>query len=356
MKVVICWPDVSGYTAASWRALARRGVDVFVLTHDLRPPGGGPTAFDYKALIAGVPSRVLLRGEFEDAALVEREVAAQNPDVVVLPGWSVPRYTRLASARSLARATFLMGMDTAWTGSWRQLAGRWAKRGYFRHIDGVVVAGERAYRLARWLGFPPSRIERGVYGLDCAALSPALRRRLALPRWPRSFLFVGRYVRDKAVDVLVEGYRRYRASVDEPWTLTCCGRGGEGSLLRDVPGLTDRGFVQPDDLPGVMSEHGCFVLPSRYEPWGVVLAEAAAAGLPLIATDACGASLDVLRNYDNGLVLPESDPGRLADAMAWMHRNPARLPEMGRRGQHLSAAYSAEAWAERWEAFMRALR
>ncbi|MCC6659346.1 MAG: glycosyltransferase family 4 protein [Phycisphaerales bacterium] len=356
MKVVICWLDVSGYTAACWKALAGRpGIDLFVLTRDLAAAmrsGANHTGFDSRALIAGLPHRLLTDAEFADAAVIEKEVLAQRPDAVVIPGWATPQYNRLASLPGLEAATFIMGMDTAWTGSTRQLAGRWLKLRFFRSIDAAVVAGERAYRLARWLGFRDSQLERGVYGLDYAGLAPALTRRLTLPAWPRRFLFVGRYVPDKGLDILLDAYGRYRSRTTDPWTLTCCGRGPDAALLKHQPGVTDRGFVQPGDLPGLFADHGCFILPSRYEPWGVVLAEAAAAGLPLIATDACGASIDVLHNYHNGLVLPTPDAAALAAAMTWVHENTSRLPDFGRRGQALASAYSAAAWAERWHALL----
>lgn len=357
MKVVICWPDVSGYSAACWKALSRR-VELFVLTRDLRPPStpdSPHSTFDFGELITGVPHRILTRDEFPDAGLIERVVAGQRPDVVVLPGWAIANYNRLASAGSLRSAKFVMAMDTAWTGSLRQLAGRWVKRGYFRHIDGVMTAGERSARLARVLGFEPARIERGVYGIDYSAWEGLHGRRAGLAQWPRKFVFVGRFIPDKAIDVLVAGYAAYRGRVPDPWPLTCCGRGPDGALLRGREGVTDLGFVQPAELAGVFAEHGCLVLPSRYEPWGVVLAEAAAAGLPLIATDICGASVDLLRHYYNGVVMRTPDARELADAMAWVHENAARLAEMGARSRVYAAAYAAEVWAERWEGFFRLL-
>ena len=59
-------------------------------------------------------------------------------------------------------------------------------------------------------------------------------------------------------------------------------------------------FMQPDNLIKEIIECGCFILPSNYEPWGVVVHEAATAGMPLILSDAVGARASFLVNGMNG--------------------------------------------------------
>jgi glycosyltransferase involved in cell wall biosynthesis len=122
--------------------------------------------------------------------------------------------------------------------------------------------------------------------------------------------------------------------------------------LRDQPGVTDRGFTQPSEQAKIFAEHGAFVLPSKFEPWGVVIAEAAASGLPLICTTACGAALDLVRPGVNGLLTEPGDVDGLARAMRWMHDHESELAAMGRRGQALARNFSAEAWAERWHNYV----
>jgi glycosyltransferase involved in cell wall biosynthesis len=356
MKIVICWTDVSGYMAACWRALAARpGLDVFVITHDRSASGGSSTHadFDEQALMAGIPHRLLSESQFAEPDMIAGEVVGQRPDVVVVSGWAYPSLTALTRRRELQSVGFVMAMDTPWTGRPRQLLARWAMRWYFRRIDGVVVAGERAYRLARWIGFPESRITRGVYGIDYHALDGAFDRRRSLPSWPKKFLFVGRYVDDKGLDVLADGYSQYRARAQRPWPLTTCGQGPCRNLLAGRDGVEDLGFVQPGDMPGVFADHGAFVLASRREPWGVVLAEAAASGLPVVCTEACGGAVELVRPYYNGLVVPTEDAARLAGALEWIAARYVDLPTMGERGRWLAGAHSADIWAHRWEALLR---
>jgi glycosyltransferase involved in cell wall biosynthesis len=218
---------------------------------------------------------------------------------------------------------------------------------FVKGMDAVVVAGERTWQYARRLGVPESKLLRGVYGFDSVPLEPLLEARSA-NGWPQRFLFAGRYVADKAIDVLLDGYALYRNRSANPWPLSCCGRGALQSRVTGAPSVQDLGFIQPADLPRVLLEHGVFVLVSRYEPWGVAIAESQYAGLPIICSEACGASVEIVRHCASGLLVPTEDPEALAQAMLWMEQHVADLPAMGATGKSLAKPFAAEFWAKRW--------
>ena len=345
-KVVFCWSDISGYMAACWRALcAYPDLDVIVLAFQARTE----TAFA-DCIMHGISNRLLDQRERTDAALVRRLVVEQSPDVVVITGWFHRSYRSLAAAGELRNASFIMGMDTPWRGDLRQRVARWALQRYFRRMEAVVVAGERSWQYAQRLGFAPKPIARGLYGVDSHAwTSVAEQRRQG--SWPRRFLFVGRYATIKAVDIMTAAYQTYRNQVVAPWPLVCCGQGELAGLLLQ-PGIEDHGFVQPPDMADEWQHAGAFLLPSRYDPWPLALVEAAAAGLPIVCTDACGSAVEVVRDGYNGYVVPENNIEALADAMVRIHRAYDDLPTWGERSQQLAAPYSAELWAQRWRALI----
>ena len=351
IRVVFCWNDVSGYMAACWRALAARpGLDVHVVHPDLlRQPN--PFRAD-AGLLAGVSNETFDAAAPNVADNLLEAVTRRRPEVVVLCGWLYRPYRRMVHARQLRFARILVGMDSPWRGSLRQ---RFAKVGLaklVRRLDSVVTAGDRSRHYARRLGVPESRIREGYYGFDYEGYSRVAERRSSIAgEWPRQFLFVGRYVPAKDLSTLVAGYSEYRRSVRSPWGLTCCGWGAEDRFLKDIPGIVDAGFTPPSGLADVFSRHGAFVLPSRFEPWGVVVAEAAAAGLPVVCITACGAGSDIVRDYFNGITVAPGDPADLARALRWMHHHEEELPAMGQRGQALAKAFSAEAWAARWHQY-----
>jgi len=351
IRVVFCWNDVSGYMAACWRALAARpGLDVHVLHPNLlRQPN--PFRQD-PGLLAGVSNETFdTAGPNSDERLLEA-VVRRRPDIVVLCGWLYWPYTRMVQDRELRHARVIVGMDSPWRGTISQRLAKFRLARLARRTDIVVTAGERSRQYASRIGVPASRIRAGYYGFDYDGYRRVAAQRSSAPGgWPRQFLFVGRYVPAKDLATLVAGYSQYRRSVSSPWGLTCCGWGDERRFLQDLDGVVDAGFTQPSALPDVFSRHGAFVLPSRFEPWGVVIAEAAASGLPVICSTACGAGEDIVRDYFNGVTVAPCDPDGLARALRWVHDHESELPAMGQRGVALAEAFSAEAWATRWHRY-----
>jgi glycosyltransferase involved in cell wall biosynthesis len=136
-----------------------------------------------------------------------------------------------------------------------------------------------------------------------------------IPIWKRSknFLYVGRLVPVKGIKELVQAYTP-SGGVKDPWGLKVAGAGPLADMFSDVPGVDLLGFVQPANLPELMHEARCLVLPSLWEPWGVVLHEATAAGLPVIATYPCGAIAMFVRDGVNGYVV-SPQPQHLTRAM-----------------------------------------
>lgn len=346
MRIVFCWSDISGYMAACWRALAAcRDVEVSVLAFQIGA-GEKNIAFDDQ-ILRGLKYQLLSREDARERERVARHVVESKPDVVVISGWFNPAYRALRANPALAGAKFVLAMDTPWRGTLRQQLGRLSVGPSVRRMDHVVVAGERAWQYARRLGVPEAKILRGVYGFDAGPLEPLLDQRVAAG-WPKRFLFAGRYVEEKAIDVLLDGYAQYRKQSANPWPLSCCGRGALQSQVAAAPGVEDLGFIQPDDLPRVLLEHGVFVIVSRYEPWGVVIAEAQYAGLPVICSEACGASVEMVRHHASGLLVPTEDAAALARAMLWMEPHSDDLPTMGAAAKSLATPFTAEFWARRW--------
>jgi len=344
MKILFCWSAISGYMTACWRALAARpGIDLHVFAH-----GSALGNEFHNDLLAGLSHTLLDEQTRNDRRTVEQLVVAHMPDIVVTTGWWLPAYRNLVHSHRLARTKFIMGVDSPWRHE-AQILTRLRYGGSLRKFHHFFVTGERSWQYVTRLGVAPDRISRGMYGVDANAWNRVAAARPTDP-WPRQFLFLGRYDHVKGIDVLSKGYRAYRNRVRDPWPLVCCGSGPERPLLTGVPGIIDRGFVQPGDLPGELAESGAFVLPSRFDPWPLALVEAAAAGLPVICTDACGSAVEVVRPFYNGMVIPNESPSALADALADMHARGDSLALWGQRSVELAAPYAAELWADRWQA------
>lgn len=348
INVVFCWTDISGYMAACWRTLQKHpDISLHVIAFQAKTE----TAFSDN-LMQGIPSYLLDLDERDNLALILQKVLAEKPDIIVSPGWLHKPYRQLAFDPALKDTKFIMGMDTPWQGTWRQRLAPLLLRSYIKRMAHVVVTGERSWQYAKHLGVDEARIHKGMYGIDYKSWSKLLSERQQTD-WPKSFLFVGRYVPVKAIDVLVAAYQKYRPQVSDPWPLICCGKGELADLLNHQPGITNKGFIQPDEMHVLWKQAGAFILPSLFDPWPLSIVEAAAAGLPIVCTNVCGSAVEVVRSWNNGLVISENNVEQLTASLLTIHQQYDALPQWGEQSQKLASPYSAEAWVQRWYPLLR---
>jgi glycosyltransferase involved in cell wall biosynthesis len=157
---------------------------------------------------------------------------------------------------------------------------------------------------------------RGMYCCDFDAFFREGERRLApLALLPRAFLFSGRLVPEKGLDVLASAYRRYRELSPNPWPLLVCGEGPWRHRLVNNPGIRLLGFIQPSKLAETFALASCLILPSRFEPWGVVVHDAAAAGLTVLASTEVGSTAHLVQDGYNGATFAPGDTRHLVELL-----------------------------------------
>ena len=117
-------------------------------------------------------------------------------------------------------------------------------------------------------------------------------------------------------------------------------------VLRGIDGIERLGFVAPDELPAVLARASCLVLPSRYEPWGVVVHEATTARMAVITTTACGAAIRLVLPGGNGTLVAPGDAPSLSRALVeYSNRSEAERLEMAELSAALATQFSPERWA-----------
>jgi len=154
-------------------------------------------------------------------------------------------------------------------------------------------------------------------------------------------LHVGRLIAHKAVEVLV------RAAAAAGVRLHVVGDGPERQALEALASslstdVTFSGELAGDELAAAYAAADVFALASRRETWGVVVNEAAAAGLPLVLSDAVGAAGDLLRDGENGVLVPPGDMAQLAAALRRLAADPELRRRMGSRSRELVAGWGYE--------------
>jgi glycosyltransferase involved in cell wall biosynthesis len=345
-KVLFCWSDISGYMVACWKALNQMdSIDLHMIAFEK----SDQTAFQ-KEMTSELTIRFVNR---EPKPETISAMASQiNPDVIVLCGWFVPAYKKLADDATLKENTkFILAMDTPWWGKSRQQLAPYVLKSFVKKMDAVITSGERSYQYAQRLG--SKTIFKIQYGVDALKLKEAYYERIKSD-WPKRFLFVGRFAEEKGIDVLVKSYREYRKEVTHPWPLDACGQGPLVDVLA-IEGITNHGFVQPLDMIKNWEQAGCLVLASTFDPWPLIVVEACAAGLPVIVTHASGSQVEVVKVFYNGLVITEGSIEDLKNAMIWMHEHYNALSAMGYRSLSQAAPYDAQIWAQKFNYMLEIL-
>jgi glycosyltransferase involved in cell wall biosynthesis len=108
--------------------------------------------------------------------------------------------------------------------------------------------------------------------------------------------------------------------------------------LKIEPNVRFLGFTEYPTLADLYHQADLFVLPTRRESFGLVLAEAMAAGLPVVSTS-IGAVPEVVSHGENGVLIPPDDPEACAEAVNALLDDPVRMREMGRKGRERAVHY-----------------
>lgn len=338
MRVAVLWPQLSGYINACLKELARRPqVDLLVAY----APAVDEAPFD-DAEFGWIPEPVRLTSAPGRAELLKR-IGRFKPDVMLVGSWHIPAF-RYVLRHLDPRPLRVLCMDNQWHGTLKQRLGVLSSRWYLHPLyDAVFLPGERQACFAQRLGFPPDRIWRGLYCPDNESFARVATRATR----PSQFGYLGRLTATKGITDLLNAYELYRAMTPNPWDLVIAGAGSLADSIARYQGVDYSGFLQPRELPRWLANIGCLVVPSRFEPWGVVIAEAAASGLPIIATEACGAGPHLVHDFVNGRIAHTASAESLAECLQYVSSaTDTERAVMGRISRSLASVYTPGRWAD----------
>lgn len=237
---------------------------------------------------------------FTDESLVTF-VINLNPKLIVTSGWMDAFYIKACKKLRCLNIPILAVSDTQYYGTLRQRLGIfYFKLFYKKAFSHVWVAGPFQYEYAKRLGYKNNEIVFNFLSADLPlfnAIYAKTKQEKAI-NYPHQFLFAGRFAPEKGLHILIEAWNKIEDKKD--WKLTLVGNGPLKEQLSVQNDIQIIDFVQPETFEKIINQTGCFVLPSVKEPWALVLHEFSAAGLPIIASDTCGAIPYFLINNYNG--------------------------------------------------------
>jgi len=348
-QVLVLYTELAPYVLACLNALVERAnVDIHLVRWPVNAEAPFELAFDPHITVydrRSLTTEALL-------ALADRIA----PRLVLASGWVDKSYLKVCQRMRSNGATTVMTFDTAWRGGLKQ----WLSSGIGRFwipatYSHAWATGERQSRYAEMLGFAPDRIRSGFYAADTGPFVQAYASASAARkvRYPHRFICVARYIETKGQQQLCDAFA---ALCDEgragDWELHLMGVGDRFDAVRNSrsgkhPRIVHRGFVQAKDMPEMLAASGASVVPSTYEPWGVVVQEHACMGLPLLLSDAVGAAERFLRKGENGTSHKAGDVPDISVSLATIvASSDVELVAMGARSAALGAAWTPQHWAE----------
>ena len=304
--------------------------------------GGGPNDTVLSA------SRPLAMAE------IKSRIASGRYALLHLAGWGHPLLWR-AMLFARGRIPVTVQSDTpAPRGEpvWRRLAKRLLYGVLFRMPAMFTPAGTPQAEYIRSFGVPASRIRIAQLAVDVQDIQKvlrmpgrlaAVRARLGLSPDCVAILYVGRLEPHKGIDDMMEAFTELVRAVPQVRLLIA----GEGTLRDRIihavvatPSVRYLGRLMGDDLWEAYAAADICIVPSRFEPWGLVVNEAMAAGLPVIVTDCVGSAPDLVRDGSTGIVVPTASPVDFTRAMAKLSMQPELRQSMGRLASEAIAAWT----------------
>jgi glycosyltransferase involved in cell wall biosynthesis len=274
-----------------------------------------------------------------------------DPEVVVSSEYGPATWRAMRWCRSHGRRLVIMSELTPWSDPMLSGLQRRIHRWLAPRVDGFVVFSSQGVERLERMGVPRERIEVSIQSADLGPVLAAGPRRPA--GGPGRVLSVGRLVPDKNLVALVEAFAEAGFAEGEAELELC----GTGPLDVDLNALAERlrvplrlhGYVGPGELPRLYRDADVLALVSTYEPFGVTVREAAAAGLPLICSVRAGAAGDVAIDGENALLVDPTDRAAISDALGRLVRDTALRERLAAGSRSVTERHPLEADAEAFE-------
>ena len=308
LSIFFLWAEVGGYLEAVLKSLSSQSVMIINVVHwDIRSLN--TTQHDI-----GNNDKVIFHARSKtNDELIFKLLEFAKPDILVVSGWMDKGYIRVCKKykKNHPMVKIVVGIDDIWMGSIRQRLGQIYYSFFYRKLfDFMWVSGQPQFSYAQRFGYNIENIISNLYSAD----TETFKTRAGIAK---RFVFVGRFVKVKAIDLLVKSYCMLSESEQKEWPLILIGDGDQKSIVLNQknPNIKVLPFLQPEQLMEELLKGGVGCLPSHKDQWGVVLHEYALIGLPILASSGTGATTEFLISGFNGFMFNKGNVNDMCRAM-----------------------------------------
>lgn len=350
MKILVIWNRIGDYHRARLRALGGQiGFDNLVAADF----GASDGLYQWENS-ANTPyeHRFLSQKHVNQKDIITRVRNYQNllrqyhVEVVCIPGYGKLEYILFILLAKLMRKKVILFAES-WYGNNSFV--NFVKGTFLKlFVNGFFVSGSRAEgHFHQKLKIPLTKIARGYSVIDNNHFIPSNESpKLYQP----TLLCVARYSTEKNLHNLIKAYQQ--SKLHRKWQLVLVGDGPQRSALEELA-VDDKEWISLErwktykELPRLYTTADAFILPSVFEPWGLVVNEAMATGLPVFVSEECGCAPELVTEQ-NGFVFEKTqDTDQLIEVLnAIGVYTPEELIQMGKYSEVLIEKLTVDAWAK----------
>ena len=280
-----------------------------------------------------------------------------KPDVVNISGYYEPAMNTVLLYCRLVGIKVIISIDSTEDDNpniwWKEAL----KKFFVNQAQGFFCYGSKAAEYMYKLGIKPKQILLENNAVDNQKINEVyseafLNREVNKKKYnlrPYNFIYVGRLITLKNLDNLLLAFKNLN---DTNWGLIIVGDGNEEDKLKEYVKdnqLESVRFIEGQawyNVPKFLALGDVFILPSYSEPWGLVVNEAMACGMPVIVSNKCGSAHDLVKSDKNGYTFDPYDVEELTSTLEKFIINPEIIPPFGEASKSIIKKYSPEQVAQ----------
>jgi glycosyltransferase involved in cell wall biosynthesis len=335
MKILILYRELAGYTVECLNKLAETH-ELLVVHYPINKEAPFQFHFNPNIQLASKTEIILER------------LVSFNPKFILCSGWSDLVYLEWIKALNKPTA---VAFDTIWQNNLKFILGSlYFKLKYKSLFRFAFIPGQAQTYTARKLGFSSNSILTGFY--TCEDVFRLQRKALTESK---ELWCIARYIPLKNINFFCETFLSIPPNERSGWKLNMAGTGELFSSRIENEAIVHHGFLQPKELSEKLTNASAFVLPSLYEPWGVVVHEMASLGKPLLLSTAVGARHDLLQEGQNGYSFdPHSTSELKKILLKIIHSKHEELQTMGNKSSEMASKFSSDLWVNQFTKMINA--
>ena len=308
------------------------------------------------------PYKLLHEGFLEDVSLIQRikgiikAIIEFKPNVVNLTGYyDIASWTVLLFCKLRGIKTILSNESTA-SDHQRNKIKEFVKGLIIKQFDGYFNFGTLSENYILSLGINPKKMLVKRNCVDNEAIKDIFskhyesrikqQKQLKIPL--QNFIFVGRLIEYKNLFLFLEAFNIAKQKSNQNWGVIIL---GDGELKNELDDFVTRKNIQNvsfqrgvswQQVPEYLALSDVLVLPSYSEPWGLVVNEAMACGLPVIVSNKCGCAIDLVKNNGNGFTFSPDNLEELTSILIKFMNKEVDYKQMGRVSEQIIEEYSPQ--------------